>query len=96
MLKINGIRLVLLPPLSSERKITIMFSPSTLWNWMITFYFNHKMAEKIHKLQPKNTLSVSSRYCRSDSPLYPMWSPGELQTPSSSSRMVSTILISDK
>lgn len=96
MLKINGIRVALVPPLSGERKITIIFSPSTLWNWIITFYFNHKMAQKIHKLQPKNTLSVSSRYCGSDLLLYPMWSPDELQTPSSSSRMVSTILISDK
>lgn len=46
--------------------ITIIFSPFTLWNWIITFHFNYKMAQKTHKLPPKNTFSVSSRYCRND------------------------------
>lgn len=75
---------------------TIIFSPFTLWKWTITVNFNYKMTQKMHKLQPKNTLSVSSRYCRNDSLLNPIWSPDALQTLSSSSRKVSTMLASDK
>lgn len=80
MLKINGIRVVLVSFILWGN-VTIIFSPSTLWNWIITFHFNYKMAQKIHKPQPKNTLSASGRYYRNDLLLYAIWSPDRLYAP---------------